>query len=345
MVVTMALLPVDVRPAGRERRADRGESREVDHGVRADASGHSRAQVRGVVLARCGAERGIGRRRARDSRSPDARPLGESCEVAPDEPVDAGDRDGPTSCGLAKADVSANVVRDHQAHQSGEVDLASSSRARCSAFAGSPSRMSTSAGRRNAGFCVTYGRQSSMPTSANASVRNSSIEWVSPGGEHEVVGLVVLQHLPHALARSRPRSPSRAWATGRRARCAACSPSCDAGDRVGDLAGHELEAAPLALVVEQDAARDEHAVALAVVLGDPMPVELGDAVGAARVEQRVLVVARAGPVVVEAAEHLRRRRLVDAGALGAARDAAPPRAGSARPSPVTSAVSVGFLNE
>jgi hypothetical protein len=58
----------------------------------------------------------------------------------------------------------------------------------------------------------------------------------------------------------------------------------DAGDGAGDLAGDEGFAAHRAFVVEQDAVAGVDAVGLAVVDGDPVGVELGDGVGAARVE-------------------------------------------------------------
>ena len=53
----------------------------------------------------------------------------------------------------------------------------------------------------------------------------------------------------------------------------------------------ELAPAPRRLVVEQDAGHAEQVVALAVVDRDPVPVDLGDPVGAARIEG---VVSRCG---------------------------------------------------
>ena len=50
--------------------------------------------------------------------------------------------------------------------------------------------------------------------------------------------------------------------------------------------------APRDLVVEEDAGAGEEAVALAVVDGDEVAVDLGDAVGAARIERRLLVLRR-----------------------------------------------------
>jgi hypothetical protein len=56
---------------------------------------------------------------------------------------------------------------------------------------------------------------------------------------------------------------------------------------VGDLVGDELQAATRAFVVEENARAAKEPVALAVVDGDPVAVDLGDAVGAARVERRL----------------------------------------------------------
>src|SRR4030067_2402486 len=63
----------------------------------------------------------------------------------------------------------------------------------------------------------------------------------------------------------------------------------EADGALGDLAGNELGAATGRLVVEEDAAAGEDAVALAVVDGDVVAVDLGDAVGAAGTEAGVLV--------------------------------------------------------
>ena len=56
-------------------------------------------------------------------------------------------------------------------------------------------------------------------------------------------------------------------------------PELDAADGAGDLARDEGLAAARALVVEEDAAARVHAVALAVVHGDPVTKDLGAAVG------------------------------------------------------------------
>lgn len=61
-------------------------------------------------------------------------------------------------------------------------------------------------------------------------------------------------------------------------------------------------------MVEQDAAGGVQAEALAIVDGDPVAIELGHAVGAARVERRVLVLA----LGLDQAEHLAGGSLVEA---------------------------------
>ena len=97
------------------------------------------------------------------------------------------------------------------------------------------------------------------------------------------------------------------------------SSELDARHRVGDLARHELEAALRALVVEEDPAARVDAVGLAVVHRRVVAEHLGDAVRRTRVERRALGLRR----LVHLAEHLRRRRLVEADrvVVGAADDA------------------------
>ena len=85
----------------------------------------------------------------------------------------------------------------------------------------------------------------------------------------------------------------------------------------GDLAGDEGLAAERALVVEQDAVGGVHAVGLAVVHRDPVGVELGRGVGAARIERRRLALRR----LLDLAVQLRGRGLVEAGRLLEAQDA------------------------
>ena len=81
----------------------------------------------------------------------------------------------------------------------------------------------------------------------------------------------------------------------------------DPGHPEGHLAADELRAAPRRLVIEQDPGHRVHAVRLAVVLGQEVPVRLGHPVRAARVERGPLVLRR----LAHLAEHLRRGRLVE----------------------------------
>jgi hypothetical protein len=74
----------------------------------------------------------------------------------------------------------------------------------------------------------------------------------------------------------------------------------DLGHGVGDLAGHELQPTPGRLVVEQDARAGVEVVALPVVDGHPVAVDLGDAVGGAGVERGALGLGH----LLNLAEHL-----------------------------------------
>jgi len=58
----------------------------------------------------------------------------------------------------------------------------------------------------------------------------------------------------------------------------------DVGQAAGDLAGYKCFAPARAFVIEQDAVAGIHAIGLAVVDRDPVGIELGHGVGAARVE-------------------------------------------------------------
>ena len=74
------------------------------------------------------------------------------------------------------------------------------------------------------------------------------------GGDHEVLGLVLLQHEPHRLdvvAGEAPVALRVEVAEPQLVREA----ELDARRRVGDLAGDELQAAPRRFVVEEDPGR------------------------------------------------------------------------------------------
>jgi hypothetical protein len=83
----------------------------------------------------------------------------------------------------------------------------------------------------------------------------------------------------------------------------------DRRHRPGDLAGNEGLAAGRPLVVEQDAVARVQAIGLAVVDRDPIGVELGRAIGAARLKIRGFAQRPLRIVAVE----LGGRGLVDAG--------------------------------
>ena len=82
----------------------------------------------------------------------------------------------------------------------------------------------------------------------------------------------------------------------------------DARGGVGDFAGHELETAARALVVEQNSGDCVQAEALAVVHRDPVAVDLRDAVRAARIERRDLALR----ALDDLAEHFARAGLIEA---------------------------------
>ena len=135
------------------------------------------------------------------------------------------------------------------------------------------------------------------------------------GSEHEVVGDLVLENAPHALdivAGMAPVAPGVEIADPQ----ALLQAELDRGHGTADLAGDEGLAAEGALVVEQDAVGGEQAVAVAVVAGDPVGVELGRGVGALRQEGRGFRLGRCG-----AAVQLGGARLVEPGGAGQAQDA------------------------
>src|SRR5258708_9891318 len=78
---------------------------------------------------------------------------------------------------------------------------------------------------------------------------------------------------------------------------------------MADFAGDELESAPRTLVIEQDAGAGEQIVALAVIDGDVVTVDLGHAVRAARMKRRRLALRR----LAGAAEHLAAASLIESG--------------------------------
>ncbi len=81
----------------------------------------------------------------------------------------------------------------------------------------------------------------------------------------------------------------------------------DTGDPVGHLARDKLLAAPRALVVEEDTGDGKELVALAIVDGDIVAKGLRDAIGAARIEGRQLILGR----LAHTTEHLTAGGLIE----------------------------------
>lgn len=105
------------------------------------------------------------------------------------------------------------------------------------------------------------------------------------GGDHKVFGLVLLQHHPlhaHIVLGVAPVAQGVDVAHVQ----AIFQAHADIGQATGDLASDKGFTPARAFVVEQNAVAGIHAVGLAVVHGDPVRVELGHGVGAARVKRR-----------------------------------------------------------
>ena len=105
-----------------------------------------------------------------------------------------------------------------------------------------------------------------------------------------------------------PAKPQSRFASRLPTCTVSCLPERHAGEAERDLAGDELASAQRALVIEQDAGAGMEAVRLAVVHHAPMGEELGHAIGAARVEGRLLVLRG----LLHLAEHLGGRGLIEA---------------------------------
>ena len=126
-------------------------------------------------------------------------------------------------------------------------------------------------------------------------------------GDHVVTGLVLLEHAPHGLDVVAGVAPV-ARGVEVPERQDVLQAELDAGDGVGDLAADELEPPLGPGVVEQDPARGVEPVRLPVVERRVVPEDLGRPVRRSRVEGRGLVLG----CLADLAEHLRRRRLVEA---------------------------------
>ena len=86
----------------------------------------------------------------------------------------------------------------------------------------------------------------------------------------------------------------------------------DTGGCEGDLARHEGFATTLRLMVEKNTRAAEHIVGFAVLLNDPISIELGYGIGAVGMERGFLVLRD----LLHLAIKLRGRSLIDAAGLG-----------------------------
>src|SRR5215470_3766763 len=103
------------------------------------------------------------------------------------------------------------------------------------------------------------------------------------GGQHIVVGFVLLEHHPHAFHIVAGVAPI-ALGIQITEIDSVLQAKLDGGDRAGDLARHEGLAAGRAFVIEQNAVGSVHPVGFAIVHRDPVGIELGGGVGRARIE-------------------------------------------------------------
>jgi hypothetical protein len=124
-------------------------------------------------------------------------------------------------------------------------------------------------------------------------------------GDDVVVGLVLLQHQPHRaniVARETPVALRVQIAERQRIRKSQLDPR----DAVGHFPRDEFQTAARRLVIEQNSRSGKQVVALAIVDGDVVREDLGDAVRASGIKRRELGLRN----FANLAEHLARRCLV-----------------------------------
>ena len=127
-----------------------------------------------------------------------------------------------------------------------------------------------------------------------------------PSGDHIIIRHILLQHRPHRL-HIVPRMSPIPRGVQIAERQLIRQPQLDARHPVRHLAGHELDTAQRALMIEQNPRGGMQPEALPVIHRHPMRVELGHGIGAARIERRPLALHR----LLDLAEHLRGRRLIE----------------------------------
>ncbi len=111
------------------------------------------------------------------------------------------------------------------------------------------------------------------------------------GRDDIIVRLLLLQHEPHRSDVISRMAPVALGVDVAEVQLLG-EPQLDPRHASRDLARDELLAAQRALVIEEDSGRRVHAEALAIIHGDPVAEELGDGIGRARIEGRLLVLDR-----------------------------------------------------
>src|SRR5487761_714548 len=146
--------------------------------------------------------------------------------------------------------------------------------------------------RAQAALVGARARPSNRPVDAAESALDEFAHRMSlTGRQHIVFGLLLLEDEPHALDVVAGVTPI-ALGVDIAEKEPLLQPALDRGDCPRDLSGDEGLAAHRRLVVEQDAVRGVQAVGLAVIHRDPVGIELGHGIGAARVKRRQLALWR-----------------------------------------------------
>ena len=106
-----------------------------------------------------------------------------------------------------------------------------------------------------------------------------------PGRDNKILGLLLLQHQPLHLNIIFGVAPV-AQGVQIAEKQAILQAELDARQRARNFSGNEGLATTRRLVIEEDSVAGVYAVCLSVVDRDPVGIQLGDRVGAARVERR-----------------------------------------------------------
>src|SRR5260221_8666856 len=128
--------------------------------------------------------------------------------------------------------------------------------------------------------------------------------------DHVIVGIILLQHQPHRANVVSSKTPVALRIEIAEAKFVGKS-EFDFCSIVCYFPSNKFHTAPWRFVVEKDAAVRVQAVALAVVDGDPVPINLSNTIRTARVERRVLALRN----FLNLAENFRRGRLVEPNVL------------------------------